>query len=198
MQTDAINQLWVSDITYIHLNEEFVYLAVVLDAHSRRVIGWSLERYLTTLLALTALHMALETRRPQPGLIHHSDRGLQYACQDYTAVLEQHQIQISMSRPGNPYDNAKAESFMKTLKQEQLNGCQFRNLMELRKSVDRFLEQIYNRQRLHSALSYQTPEEFEQQSGTASSALNTTILGKEARRPLPQTLSPALRRRYAS
>ena len=192
MQTTAINQLWVSDITYIRLLEEFVYLAVILDAHSRRVIGWALETYLTASVAVQALKMALQTRNPEPGLIHHSDRGVQYACSDYTAILLERGIQISMSRIGNPYDNAKAESFMKTLKCEQLYGESFRDLKQLRRCLHRFIEEIYNRERLHSALSYCSPEEFEQNGGKPERlGLNALMLGKGARGPLPQTPSPA-------
>lgn len=163
IQTTGMNQLWVSDITYIRLLEEFVYLAVILDAHSRRVIGWSLETELSARVAIQALEMAIQTRDPQPGLIHHSDRGVQYACSDYTSILLERGIQISMSRIGNPYDNAKAESFMKTLKYEQLHGEDFRNLQELRTSIRRFIEQIYNSERLHSALGYCSPAQFEQE-----------------------------------
>jgi putative transposase len=158
----GIDQLWVADITYIRLLEEFVYLAVILDAFSRRVIGWALEDHLEASLAVAALEMALVARRPQPGsLIHHSDRGVQYACADYTAALDRHGIQASMSRVGNPYDNAKAESFMKTLKQEQVDGRDYRNIDDARLKIGAFIEQAYNRQRLHSALGYRPPVEFE-------------------------------------
>jgi len=118
MQTTGVNQVWVADITYVRLQEEFVYLAVVLDGHSRRVVGWAIERHLGSALALRALQMALDSRKPEPGMIHHSDRGVQYACSEYVAILLQHGIQISMSRVGNPYDNAKAESLIRTVKQE--------------------------------------------------------------------------------
>jgi putative transposase len=162
IRTTGLNQLWVADITYVRLNEEFVYLSVVLDAHSRCVVGWAIERHLGTGLALRALRMALEARKPEPGMIHHSDRGIQYACVDYMGVLQQHGIQISMSRVGNPYDNAKAESFMKTLKQEEVNGRSYRDLDHLRQSIAEFLEKVYNRRRLHSALGYQSPMEYEE------------------------------------
>ena len=157
----AIDQLWVADITYIRLELEFIYLAVVLDAFSRRVIGWALDRTLEDALTLSALAMALKQRQPKPGLVHHSDRGVQYASTDYTGLLNQHGIGISMSRTGNPYDNAKAESFIKTLKYEEVYRQEYRDLAEARASIGCFLEKTYNRKRLHSALGYQPPEEFE-------------------------------------
>jgi putative transposase len=157
----AINQLWVADITYIRLRTEFVYLAVVLDAFSRRVIGWALGRTLETELAVTALRMALVERQPSPGLVHHSDRGVQYASHAYTETLKQHHATISMSRKGNPYDNAACESFMKTLKQEEVYRNEYRDFHEARSSIGQFLERVYNRKRLHSALGYLPPAEFE-------------------------------------
>ena len=157
----GIDQLWVADITYIRLEREFIYLAVVLDAFSRRVIGWALDRTLEDALTLSALGMALKQRQPQPGLVHHSDRGVQYASTDYTGLLQQHGLRISMSRTGNPYDNAKAESFIKTLKYEEVYRQEYRDLAEARASIGCFLEKTYNRKRLHSALGYQPPEEFE-------------------------------------
>jgi transposase InsO family protein len=161
LELTGIDQLWVADITYIRLLEEFVYLAIILDAFSRRAVGWALEDHLEASLAVAALEMAIEARRPQPGsLIHHSDRGVQYACADYTAALAKHDIRVSMSRVGNPYDNAKAESFMKTLKQEEVDAREYRNLDEARRQIGGFIE-IYNRQRLHSALAYRPPVEFE-------------------------------------
>ena len=164
MQLTGLDQLWVADITYIRLQEEFAFLAVVLDAFSRRVIGWALEKHLQAILAMAALAMAIETRCPQPGsLIHHSDRGVQYACNDYTALLQAHDIQASMSRIGNPYDNAKAESFMKTLKYEQVDGTKYRDVDQARRSIGSFIEDVYNRHRLHSALGYRPPAEFETQ-----------------------------------
>jgi putative transposase len=162
MMLSGLDQLWVADITYVRLREEFAFLAVVLDAFSRRVIGWSLEKHLRADLALAALEMAIQARQPAPGsLIHHSDRGVQYACADYTAVLTAHDIQASMSRIGNPYDNAKAESFMKTLKQEEVDGRDYRDLEEARQAIGVFIEDVYNRRRLHSALGYQSPAKFE-------------------------------------
>jgi transposase InsO family protein len=158
---NRMDQLWVADITYIRLQVEFVYLAVLLDAFSRRCIGWALQRTLEAALALEALRMALRQRRPKPGLVHHSDRGVQYASYDYTAKLQQHGVRISMSRTASPYDNAQAESFIKTLKYEEVYRTEYRNLEEARASIAEFLEKIYNRERLHSALGYCPPEEFE-------------------------------------
>jgi len=158
----SLDQLWVADITYIRLLEDFAFLAVVLDAFSRRVIGWALDTHLRASLATTALVMAITARRPAPGsLIHHSDRGVQYACGEYTALLEAHDIQPSMSRIGNPYDNAQAESFMKTLKHEEVDGREYRDLNHARETIGVFIEDVYNRQRLHSALAYRPPIEFE-------------------------------------
>jgi putative transposase len=161
MEPTAMNQLWVADITYIRLRTEFVYLAVVLDAFSRRVIGWALGRTLEAELAVSALRMALLERKPQPGLVHHSDRGVQYASGNYTELLKQHQAQISMSRKGNPYDNAACESFMKTLKHEEVYRNEYRDLQEAHTCIGDFLERVYNRHRLHSALGYLPPAEFE-------------------------------------
>ena len=158
----GLDQLWVADITYIRLAWEFVYLAVILDAYSRRVVGWALEDTLEGKLTIAALRMALERRRPAAGLLHHSDRGVQYAARDYVDLLKQHKIAISMSRKGNPYDNAKAESFIKTLKYEEVYRSEYRDLAEARTSIGRFLEQVYNEKRLHSALGYCPPAEFEQ------------------------------------
>jgi putative transposase len=162
MVLTGIDQLWVADIIYIRMREEFAFLAVMLDAFSRRVIGWALETHLQASLAITALTMALAARRPAPGsLIHHSDRGVQYACSDYTSILNVHDIRPSMSRIGCPYDNAKAESFMKTLKQEEVDGRTYRDIHDARSAIGAFLENVYNRQRLHSALAYRPPVEFE-------------------------------------
>ena len=158
---ERINQLWVSDITYIRLSGEFIYLAVILDAFSRRVIGWELSRRIDTQLTLAALRMALGNRHVQPGLIHHSDRGVQYAAIEYTGLLRESGVAISMSRRGNPYDNAQAESFMKTLKYEEVYLSEYANLTEARSRIGHFLDQVYNRERLHSRLGYVPPEEFE-------------------------------------
>jgi transposase InsO family protein len=156
------DQLWVADITYVRLAEEFAFLAVLLDAFSRRVIGWALEQHLRASLATAALEMAIAARRPAPdSLIHHSDRGVQYACTEYASVLATHRIQPSMSRVGNPYDNAQAESFMKTLKQEEIDGRDYRDLNHASTMIGAFIEEVYNHRRLHSALAYQPPAEFE-------------------------------------
>jgi putative transposase len=163
MTLTGINQLWVADITYIRLQAEFVYRAVILDAFSRKVIGWALDRTMTVCLTMTALKQAIAERAPLPGLVHHSDRGLQYASGEYVVLLEKHSMIPSMSRPGNPYDNASCESFMKTLKREEIYANQYENLEHLRANIELFIEQYYNRQRLHSALGYRSPEEFEQQ-----------------------------------
>ena len=158
----GMDQLWIADITYIRLREEFAFLAIVLDAFSRRVIGWALEMHLQASLAIAALRMALAARHPVPGsLIHHSDRGVQYACRDYADILDAHGIQPSMSRIGCPYDNAKAESFMKTLKIEEVDGSAYRDLGDARRRIGSFIDRVYNRQRLHSALDYLSPEEYE-------------------------------------
>jgi len=156
-----INQLWVADITYIRLLREFIYLAVLLDAFSRRCIGWAISRHIDTQLTLTALQMALRTRSISPALIHHSDQGVQYAATDYVTVLQEHKIQISMSRTGNPYDNAKAERFMRTLKYEEIYMNDYETLAEVRASIEHFIEAVYNRKRLHSAIGYRPPAEFE-------------------------------------
>ena len=158
-----VDQLWVADITFLHLAEEFAYLAVVLDAFSRKVVGWALDTHLRASLAIEALEMALADRHPEPGsIIHHSDRGVQYACGAYSGLLNLHGIQPSMSRVGNPYDNAKAESFMKTLKQEEVQGLGYRDVDDARQRIGTFIDTVYNTQRLHSALDYLTPEEYEQ------------------------------------
>jgi transposase InsO family protein len=161
MKPSGINQLWVADITYIRLEEEYVYLAVVLDAYSRRVIGWALDRSMETELPLTALRMALARRAPGAELVHHSDRGSVYASRLYTGWLKDHGVTISMSRRGNPYDNASCESFMKTLKYEEVYRQEYRDLQEAKCLIGRFLEQVYNEKRLHSALGYCSPAKFE-------------------------------------
>jgi len=162
MELTGIDQLWVADITYVRMLEEFAYLAIVLDAFSRRVIGWTLETHMLASLVIAALKMAMDARQPQPGtLVHHSDRGLQYACSDYTDILNANGILMSMSRVANPYDNAKAESFMKTLKHEEVDGSCYRDAVHARRNIRAFLEDVYNQQRLHSALDYRSPVEFE-------------------------------------
>lgn len=161
MHISGINQLWLADITFVRLQHEFVYLAILLDAFSRRVVGWALDRSMAAQLTVDALQQAIANRRPAPGLVHHSDRGIQYASAEYENVLDKHRMIASMSRLGNPWDNAKCESFMKTLKQEEIRATEYRDLEHLRKNVTEFVEHYYNGQRLHSALGYQTPEAFE-------------------------------------
>ena len=162
LNVTGINQLWLSDLTYIRLLHEFIYLAIIRDAYSRRCIGWELGRQLDASLTLTALHQALSHRSVGPALVHHSDRGVQYASQAYTQVLKDHGIQISMSRRGNPYDNAFAESFSKTLKSEEVYLNDYETLSEAKASIYHFLDAVYNQKRLHSALGYLPPVEFEQ------------------------------------
>jgi putative transposase len=163
MVLTTINQLWIADITYIRLQLEFVFLAVILDAFSRRNIGWALDRTLSAELTLTALRMAVSRRAIPPGLVHHSDQGVQYASRDYTQFLQGLGIQISMSRKGNPWDNAACESFIKTLKYEEVYRSEYRDLEDARASIGQFLEKVYNQKRLHSALGYLPPVEFEAQ-----------------------------------
>ncbi len=170
MKLSGINQLWVADITYIRLKAEFVYLAVILDGFSRKVVGWALDRTLAVRLTIGALEQAIERRQPAPGLVHHSDRGFQYAHAEYIALLEKHHMVPSMSRPANPYDNASCESFMKTLKREEIYANKYDDLENLRANIEEFIEQYYNRLRLHSALGYRSPEEFEQQIEASASA----------------------------
>jgi putative transposase len=162
MQLTAVNQLWVADITYIRLQKEFVYLAVVIDRFSRCVAGWSLDRTLAARLPLAALQKAVIQRQPAPGLVHHSDRGFQYASHDYVRLLQDHKMIPSMSRPANPYDNAACESFMKTLKQEEIHCHEYSDLEDLTAHLEQFIDRYYNQQRLHSALGYRPPVEFEE------------------------------------
>jgi putative transposase len=170
MKLTGINQLWVADITYIRLQAEFVYLAVILDAFSRKVVGWALDRTLAAQLAMAALEQAIAERQPLPGVVHHSDRGVQYASGDYVTILREHQMIPSMSRPANPYDNASCESFLKTLKREEIYANEYQDLDHLRANLEAFIEQYYNRCRLHSALGYRPPEEFEQAANTATTS----------------------------
>jgi putative transposase len=161
LELSGVNQLWVSDITYIRLPTEFVYLAIILDVHSRKCIGWSLGRRLDDNLTCEALLRALDTRQIGTGLIHHSDRGVQYASKKYTDLLKDNGIRISMSRKGNPYDNAYAESFMKTLKYEEVYLCDYENFDEALTSIRAFIDEVYNRKRLHSSIGYLPPAQYE-------------------------------------
>ena len=161
IKINAINQVWVADITYIHILVCFVYLAVILDVYSRRAIGYALSRRIDTTLTLNALRMAITNRQPNPGCIHHSDRGIQYASTDYVKELEFYGFQISMSRKGNPYDNAYAESFIKTLKAEEVQLWEYRTMEDVQKRVPYFIEDVYNQKRLHSSIGYRPPCEYE-------------------------------------
>ena len=161
LRVTGVNQLWVADITYIRLQNEFVYLAVLLDAFSRRVVGWALERTLQARLAVMALEQAIAKRNPPAGLVHHSDRGIQYACAEYADALARHDMVASMSRAGCPYDNAMCESWMKTLNQEEIYANDYRDVEHLTTHLEEFIERYYNRLRLHSALGYRSPAQFE-------------------------------------
>ena len=197
MELNAPDQLWVADITYIRLLREFVYVALVVDGFSRRAVGWALERTLQTRLAVQALEMAIAQRQPRLGLVHHSDRGIQYASAEYAALLMEHGMTPSMSRPSNPFDNAPCESFIKTLKQEEIYGHPYRDLEELRLHLREFIEDYYNRRRLHSALGYRTPAEFEaaRPTGVPRAQLSASIklsfqgIGR-AIHPMNQELQP--------
>lgn len=167
-EVNGPNQVWVADITYIRIATCFVYLAVILDLFSRKVVGWALSASLQHELALEALKMALEQRRPPEGCIHHSDRGVQYACDDYVKLLESSGLRISMSRRGNPYDNAFAESFMKTLKTEEVYLWEYESMADVVERIPYFIEEVYNKKRLHSSIGYLSPDEYEKQMLTKS------------------------------
>jgi transposase InsO family protein len=171
----GINQLWVADSTSIRLKGEFVYLAVMLDVYARKVVGWALERTLAARLPIAALAHALAERHPPPGLVHHSDRGVQYASEAYVTMLRTPHMIPSMSRPANPYDNASCERAMKTLKREESDANTYRDLDHLRAHLAAFIEQSYNRDRLHSALGYSSPEEFEHAASSATTATGATM-----------------------
>ena len=202
MKLTGINQLWVADITYVRLKGEFVYLAVILDGFSRKVVDWALDHtMMSRRLTVAALERAVAERQPPAGLVHHSDRGLQYASPEYVATLVKYGMIASMSRPANPFDNASCESFMKTLKREETYANRYRDLDHLRANVEEFIEKYYNQQRLHSALGYRSPVEFERQAeGQAESRsatmeffenkensrkISTRLLGKGTQMPSP-------------
>ena len=161
MTIDNINQVWTADITYIRINNGFVFLAVILDLYSRKVIGWAISKKIDGQLTLDALSMAIEQRRPPKGVIHHSDRGVQYLCEKYVDKLNESGFHSSCSRKGNPYDNAWTESFMKTLKHEEIYMGQYETYLDVVENLPAFIEEIYNKKRLHSSLGYLPPEEFE-------------------------------------
>jgi len=163
----GLNEVWVGDITYIKIMTGFVFLAVIIDLCSRKVVGWALSKNINRDLTLGALKMAIEKRSPDVGCIHHTDRGVQYACQDYVDLLEEWGFKISMSRKGNPYDNAWSESFMKTLKYNEVYLNHYETMADVVDRVPEFIEEVYNKKRLHSSLGYLTPEEFERQINNA-------------------------------
>lgn len=175
----GVNQAWVADITYIRIMTAFVYLAVILDVFSRKVVGWAISLRIDTELTRAALRMAIETRRPTEGCIHHSDRGVQYASHEYVDALNAAGLQISMSRKGNPYDNAWAESFMKTLKNEEVYLWDYKTLEDVKKRVPYFIEEVYNEKRLHSALGYCPPNEYEALGAVKKSTNRQTLLNSE-------------------
>jgi transposase InsO family protein len=163
MTVTDVNQVWVADITYIRVLAGFVYLAAILDVYSRKVIGWAISTSLDRKLAVAALTMAINKRKPKPGAFHHSDRGVQYLCKEYVKLLRKHKFHISCSRTGNPYDNAYAETFFKTLKSEEIDLQKYRDIFDVTDRVPEFLDDIYNERRVHSKLDYISPNEFELQ-----------------------------------
>ncbi len=171
LNVTAVNQVWVADITYIRIATAFVYLAIILGLYSRKAIGYAISRQIDTALSLQALRMAVKNRNPQPGVIHHSDRGVQYAAHDYIDELRSHNFQISMSRKGNPYDNAFAKSFMKTIKTEEVYLLEYQTLEDVLTRIPYFIEDVYNQKRLHASLGYVPPNKFEARSQTLTPCL---------------------------
>jgi transposase InsO family protein len=161
MTINGLNQVWAGDITYIRIENGFVYLAILLDLYSRKIIGWSISKRIDGELTLNALKMAISTRKPPSGVIHHTDRGVQYLCEKYVEELKSNGFHLSCSRKGNPYENAWSESFMKTLKNEEVYLGNYQTYLDVIDNVPRFLEEVYNKKRLHSSLGYLPPEEFE-------------------------------------
>ena len=176
MTLDNVNQVWASDITYIRINKGFIYLAVILDLYSRKVIGWALSKKIDRNLTLNALRMAIERRKPPRGVIHHSDRGVQYLCHEYVDLLKENGFHISCSRKGNPYDNAWVESFMKTLKDNEVYMWDYETFLDVIERIPYFIEEVYNKKRLHSSLNYLSPEEFEKK-------IETDYEGENVSRP---------------
>ena len=176
LKIKAVNQLWVADITYIHILVCFVYLAVIVDVFSRKAVGYALSTNIDTQLTLDALRMAIYNRKPPPGCIHHSDRGVQYASGDYVKELKAHDFQISMGRKANPYDNAYAESFIKTLKSEEVQLWEYRTIEDVEKRIPYFIEEVYNQKRLHSSLGYRPPCEFETMMISTPNPCHSTLI----------------------
>jgi transposase InsO family protein len=176
MGVTGIDQVWASDMTYIRIKNGFVYLAVILDLYSRKVVGWAISKRIDAALTVEALNSAIEKRKPKPGIIHHSDRGVQYLCEEYVEILKENGFFISCSRRGNPYDNAWVESFMKTLKKEEVYLWHYETYWDVIERLPIFLEEVYNKKRVHSSLGYKTPEEFELETKNNNSGQPILIL----------------------